>query len=370
MSRKSNEARLTDVVQPPLRACDATVTPSSMSLPAEENIISENDASISAPNPDKNATDSEPKEHLDHFLDQHDRLYTSRERLLLEREEYRASFKRLQKARLSTNNAEAELLLAFREYLDTCDTTELPRTISEAFEKLQGCRDELDPLESALARTQDILAASEWEFMDQEDNFYQIDLKELLFGEHGEQAEDARQIASVLPLPISPPQPTSSPLQLNRHLLPPPPPPPLVVDQSNPPVPVSLHRPPAPPPPLPPPPPPTAPPSSFWEPPQINPRRAGSERLARSSHPPPPLPPTMPPPPPPPPPPPLSPAPSSTNSLQSWIQNYRRIDRQLSGLISQVAILRQQQAELLDRLEDGSSRLRVTEYWDSEYDGM
>lgn len=146
----------------------------------------------------------EEKQNRNELFMQQEELHRSRERVATERAKIQAASAQLQEVRAKAKEADADLSLAIREYTAVSGTAGLPKTILEAYEKVQHCRDMLEPLETAYVESQATFAEREFELIDQEDTFYH-EVKVVLFDEDGESENTLRETAQGLAFSNIPP---------------------------------------------------------------------------------------------------------------------------------------------------------------------
>lgn len=106
------------------------------------------------------------------------KIEAAREDLLLKRENYRVFGKRVRRQRIEAGDAEAELLNELRNYVNSKQES-LPSAVLSAYERVGVKRDSLGVLEDDLFQVEEALTGSEWTFMEQETDLYQLDLQEL-----------------------------------------------------------------------------------------------------------------------------------------------------------------------------------------------
>ncbi|KAF1357960.1 hypothetical protein EJ07DRAFT_180588 [Lizonia empirigonia] len=184
------------------------------------------------------------------------RLAKSREDLVIERDRLRTFSSRVRNKRIQAGDAEAALMSTLRGFTNEAHK-EVSSLLTETYTKVETLRDELGELEEEFLQAERSLAGSEWRFMDDENDFYQIDLLDIFdkalsgsdldFDElKGQRANrlpmsiQGQLLPNPLPLPSTSPPPSPPPPpppsfmytsyhdnHLHQHLpLPPPPPPP------------------------------------------------------------------------------------------------------------------------------------------------
>jgi hypothetical protein len=116
---------------------------------------------------------------LKHVVDTQEKLSRSREGLVIERERLRTSGSRVRKKRIDAGDAEAAFMSILRGYINELRNS-LPTSLIEAYNKVELLRNELGVLEEDFLQSEIKLAGTEWRFLDEENDFYQFELLELL----------------------------------------------------------------------------------------------------------------------------------------------------------------------------------------------
>ncbi len=145
-------------------------------------------------------------QRLQGAADKQERLASLRDQLLVKREIVRASSLRVKLKRVEAGDAEAALMSELRRFFAQAE--KLPASLIESYNKVESVRNGLGVLEDDYLNAERTLSGDEWEFMEQENDFYQRDIPELIT-----ELKEESVIAAAAPLAA--------------HLLPPPPPPPL-----------------------------------------------------------------------------------------------------------------------------------------------
>ncbi|KAF2625109.1 hypothetical protein BU25DRAFT_412908 [Macroventuria anomochaeta] len=218
---------------------------------------------------------------LQHVMDMQEKLAKSREGLVIERERIRTFGSRVRKKRVEAGDTEATFMSSLRSFINDVHNKvpmELPKSLFDAYNKVERIRNELGALEEEFLQAERNLAGAEWTFMDKENDFYQFELLDALeealpesnldpCGDDEQEVKHTMTVSPELLSPTAPPVPSpphaelASTKNLNdlllEHLLPPSSPPetsfhPATIDLQ---VARLLSAPSSPPPPAPPPPP-------------------------------------------------------------------------------------------------------------------
>ena len=112
------------------------------------------------------------QEHSVALSAQQENLADAREQLLIDREEVLAQRKELRKRRIQTGDAEIELMNAFRRVFVQI-ALPVPPSLLSAYKTAEIEHQALRALEEESFEAEDDLGASEWDFMDLENDFYQ-----------------------------------------------------------------------------------------------------------------------------------------------------------------------------------------------------
>lgn len=119
------------------------------------------------------------RERLGLMAENQEALAEARESLLLDRSAFCSRGKRVQSERIRIGNAEVIFMNAAREFHNKHGSALFP-ALTAAYDRLQEERDNLGFIETDLFQAEETLGSKEWEFMEQENDFYQYDLQELL----------------------------------------------------------------------------------------------------------------------------------------------------------------------------------------------
>lgn len=182
-----------------------------------------------------------------------------REDLVIERQRLISSRNQVRIKRLETRDAEAGLMSCLRNLMNDIQQ-KVPASLLESYNRVDTLRNELGILEEEFLLAERKFAGSEWGFMDEENDFYQFELLDVIENAVSDGASplhDYEQVlastgpTSDLPNPGAtavPGIPSHSPpgyipggegvVRSNQHVPPPPPPLLLHTAQSNPPEPV------------------------------------------------------------------------------------------------------------------------------------
>jgi hypothetical protein len=118
------------------------------------------------------------REQIEQIAENQEVLAEARETLLVERSTLRSHSKRVNTQRVRTGNAEVEFMNALRVFYHE-NGLALPPALLVAYEKVQEERDKLGSIEAEYFQAEEALGGKEWEFMDQENDFYQYELQDL-----------------------------------------------------------------------------------------------------------------------------------------------------------------------------------------------
>jgi hypothetical protein len=202
-------------------------------------------------------------------------LAKSREDLVIERQRLISSRNQVRAKRLETRDAEAGLMSCLRNLMNDVQQ-KIPASLLESYHRVDTLRNELGILEEEFLLAERKFAGSEWGFMDEENDFYQFELldviedavsggasplhdHEQIFVSKGSTSEPLEPEATSVPATPSHSLPDYIPdsegvVRSNQHV--PPPPPPLflhnaqsypsqpVVERSIDPPPLVKHSPP------------------------------------------------------------------------------------------------------------------------------
>lgn len=137
-------------------------------------------------------------------------LVESRERLLVKREKVRASAQKVQLSRMQTGNAEISFMDKLRDFINEINR-QLPVALRDAYAELVTARNEFAVAEDNYLQSERELSGIEWQYIDQENDFYQIDLRSLINTLHSmwKSAEACDAHASQNHAPSSLPSPRS-----------------------------------------------------------------------------------------------------------------------------------------------------------------
>jgi len=131
----------------------------------------------------------------------------ARQQLLLQREKVRASAQTIREQRLIAGDSEATYMNTLRQWANKGDR-QLSAT-TQAYARVEDERNALGVLEADHIEAERALTGAEWTFMELEDDFYQIDLQEIL--EQHILITQLQRRASVGALPSAPPPPPPPP---------------------------------------------------------------------------------------------------------------------------------------------------------------
>jgi hypothetical protein len=164
------------------------------------------------------------------------RLATARQQLLIKRGKVRTASRKVQLKRVDAGDAEATFMSRLREFVNY-HREELPSTLLDTYDKVERTRDDLGEIEENYLQAERDLTGAEWEFMDQENAFYQFDLHSILPGEDAEVSlfpPDQLPTVNQYPPPPPPPPfylPGPEKGSTTSHVQTPPPPPPPFLDR-------------------------------------------------------------------------------------------------------------------------------------------
>lgn len=119
------------------------------------------------------------QDQVETVIELHEQLVESRERVLLKREKVRTSAKRVQAKRIETGNVEVEFMDGLREFMNRIEQ-QLPPALSTSYENLLSARNGLSIIEDNYLQAERDLTGTEWTYLDQENDFYQLDVRQLL----------------------------------------------------------------------------------------------------------------------------------------------------------------------------------------------
>jgi hypothetical protein len=217
----------------------------------------------------------ELRDVLQDVASQQETLAKSREDLVIERQRLISSRNQVRAKRLETRDAEAGLMSCLRNLMNDVQQ-KIPASLLESYHRVDTLRNELGILEEEFLLAERKFAGSEWGFMDEENDFYQFKLldviedavfdgasplhdHEQIFVSKGSTSELPEPEATSVPATPSHSLPDDIPdgegvVRSNQHV--PPPPPPLllhnaqshsskpVVERSLDPPPLVIHSPP------------------------------------------------------------------------------------------------------------------------------
>jgi hypothetical protein len=132
---------------------------------------------------------------------QQEELCQIREQVLINRERFSSSNKRVRHQRDVLGAAEAKLMDAFRELYNSPPDPDLS-DLAIVYKAVEDARNKLVGLEDDCLHLQDALGAAEWELMDAETELYQYDLQQLAGGDMGQNTFDS--IEKKIPTPVPP----------------------------------------------------------------------------------------------------------------------------------------------------------------------
>jgi hypothetical protein len=119
------------------------------------------------------------QDRIENVIAAYEQLIESRESLLLRRGKVRTSAIRVQAKRIDTGNTEVELMDRLRVWMSSINQN-IPSVVSEAYTNLVTKRNDLAVSEDNYLQAERQLTGIEWSHIDEDSDFYQFDLKELL----------------------------------------------------------------------------------------------------------------------------------------------------------------------------------------------
>ena len=119
------------------------------------------------------------QEKVDALSVKQQKLVEAREQLLVEREEGMMSRKRIRHQRIRTGDSEIDLMKAFRQHFVQL-ARPLPSDLLAAYDRAEKEHSELRSLEEAHLQAEEDLGASEWMYMDLENDLYQYNISDLV----------------------------------------------------------------------------------------------------------------------------------------------------------------------------------------------
>lgn len=145
-------------------------------------------------------TTTSQQKNLDALSAEQAELMEARERLLVDREEVLTQRKELRKRRVRTGDAEVELMSAFRQVFVQI-ALPVPSSLLSAYETVENEHQSLRELEEEYLEAEEDLGASEWDFMDLENDFYQHRVPGLLSSIHqGSNAKHSENEEAITPV--------------------------------------------------------------------------------------------------------------------------------------------------------------------------
>ncbi|KAJ4374889.1 hypothetical protein N0V83_001967 [Neocucurbitaria cava] len=163
-----------------------------------------------------------------------------RKQLLVKRQRVRTFSRNVQLKRVDAGDAEATFMSRLRAFINE-NRDKLPTILIDAYDKVEETRNDLGETEENYLQAERDLTGAEWTFIDQENDFYQYGLQDLLEGEPGVNPmppQNDQHIHNNPPPPPPPPFPVSvgtfpSASMFSVPSFPPPPPPPPVAPGQN-----------------------------------------------------------------------------------------------------------------------------------------
>jgi hypothetical protein len=116
---------------------------------------------------------------IEEVIASHENLAEARELLLVKRGKARTRANKVQLKRVDTGNAETEFMDRLREFMFPMDQA-IPLLVSDAYTKLVKTRNDLAVTEDDYLLAERELTGLEWSYMDEDNDFYHIELKELV----------------------------------------------------------------------------------------------------------------------------------------------------------------------------------------------
>ncbi|KAF2492891.1 hypothetical protein BU16DRAFT_583953 [Lophium mytilinum] len=117
------------------------------------------------------------RQHLENVQRRHEQLAQSRERIVIERVETRSILQSIRPHRERAGNLEASFVTRLRQFCAR-QASVLPPDIDALYQEVQEARDTIGKLEDDFIEAQKSYNASEWRFIEAEDDFYQYDILE------------------------------------------------------------------------------------------------------------------------------------------------------------------------------------------------
>ncbi|KAF2803222.1 uncharacterized protein BDZ99DRAFT_526596 [Mytilinidion resinicola] len=115
------------------------------------------------------------RRHLENVQNLHKQLAKSREGLVIERVDLRGILEAIRLYRERAGNDEASFMTSLRQFCEQ-QGIYLPPDLHEKYLKVQAARDIIGKLEDDYSEAQKVFSASEWRFIEKEDDFYQYDM--------------------------------------------------------------------------------------------------------------------------------------------------------------------------------------------------
>jgi hypothetical protein len=160
------------------------------------------------------------RQHLESLQEKHKQLAQSREQnVILKRMELRTILESIQRHRQKAGDAEASLVTSLRQFCEQRGI-DLPPEIDSQYHEVQDQRDSIGKLEYDFLQTQKTYSASEWQFIEEEDDFYQYHILESFPEDDDDDTLSEASHEQSLPFPsLSQPIAATSTAELTRELV-------------------------------------------------------------------------------------------------------------------------------------------------------